>query len=186
MLISSRALAAAVIAVLVFCAPAAAKPKRPHHHPRGAAAQIAKLKKGVTVDRQRKHLAALQAIADRSDGIRASGTPGFDRSRDYVVRKLRAAGYKPKVQAFQFPFFQETADPVFEQTSPTAKPYATPADFFTMDYSGSGDVTAPVAEVTDNQFPPGAEPSSSNAGCEPEDFAGLPDRRHRADPARHL
>ena len=42
-----------------------------------------------------------------------------------------------------------------------------------MTYSGSGDVTANVQEVTDNQFPPGPTPSSSTAGCEAADFAGF-------------
>ena len=41
-----------------------------------------------------------------------------------------------------------------------------------MDYSGSGDVTADVKEVADNQFPPGPTASSSNAGCEDADFVG--------------
>ena len=42
-----------------------------------------------------------------------------------------------------------------------------------MTYSGSGDVTANVQEVNDNQFPPGPTPSSSTAGCEAADFAGF-------------
>ena len=41
-----------------------------------------------------------------------------------------------------------------------------------MDYSGSGDVTANVQEVTNNQFPPGATPTSA-AGCVAADFAGF-------------
>ena len=42
-----------------------------------------------------------------------------------------------------------------------------------MTYSGSGNVTAQLQEVNDNQFPPGPTPSSSNAGCEAADFAGF-------------
>ena len=36
----------------------------------------------------------LQRIANQNDGTRASGTPGFDASAKYVVKKLRKAGYK--------------------------------------------------------------------------------------------
>ena len=55
-----------------------------------------------------------------------------------------------------------------------------------MTYSGSGDVTAQLQEVNDNQFPPGPTPSSSNAGCEAADFAGFVPGRDRADPARDV
>jgi hypothetical protein len=68
----------------------------------------------------RVHHEALQRIADRNGGTRASGTPGYDASADYVVRTLRAAGYRPVVQQFEFPFFQELSDPSIEQVSPDA------------------------------------------------------------------
>jgi aminopeptidase S len=48
------------------------------------------------IDRRalRTHLAALQEIADATPGgNRATGTPGFDASVDYVVTALRSAGY---------------------------------------------------------------------------------------------
>jgi hypothetical protein len=47
----------------------------------------------VTLDGVRAHQAALQAIADANNGIRTSGTPGYDASVAYVVGKLEAAGY---------------------------------------------------------------------------------------------
>ena len=40
-----------------------------------------------------RHLQAFQEIAAANGGTRASGTPGYDRSADYVAEKLRAAGY---------------------------------------------------------------------------------------------
>ena len=89
-----------------------------------------------------QHLDAFQAVADANDGTRASGTPGYAASRDYVVKKLRAAGYKPQVQSFDFPFFSEDGAAQLARVSPSAKTYAEPADFATMTYSGSGDVTA--------------------------------------------
>ena len=53
------------------------------------------------------HLIELEEIGDRHGG-RASGTPGYEASRDYVVKRLSRAGYRPQVQEFDFPFFQQT------------------------------------------------------------------------------
>ncbi|HQV92111.1 MAG TPA: aminopeptidase, partial [Phycicoccus sp.] len=58
----------------------------------------AKLAECVTLAGVQEHLAAFQSIADANGGNRASGTTGFDASRDYVVSKLKAAGYSPQVQ----------------------------------------------------------------------------------------
>src|SRR5262245_54434548 len=66
----------------------------------------------------RFHQQQLQAIADANGGTRASGTPGFDRSADYVANALEEAGYKVTRQPFEFAFFQELADPEFERVSP--------------------------------------------------------------------
>ena len=135
--------------------------------------QVAKLRKAVTVAGMMRHEQALQDIATANGGTRASGTPGYQASVDYVVAKLKAAGYDPVVQPFDFAFFQELAAPTLTRTAPTEKSYVLDTDFAGMTYSGSGDVTANVQEVVDNQFPPGADPSSSNAGCEAADFAGF-------------
>jgi Zn-dependent M28 family amino/carboxypeptidase len=134
-----------------------------------------KLRQAVTVNGILAHERAFQKIADQNqvDGVptRASGTPGYDKSVNYVVGKLKRAGYGVTVQPFTFEFFEETAPPVLEQTSPNAKTYAEGADFFTMEYSGSGDVTAPVQGV-DLTLPPTSTPSSTS-GCETSDFAGF-------------
>ncbi len=44
----------------------------------------AKLLECVTLDGVREHQATFQAIADANNGIRTSGTPGYDASVDYV------------------------------------------------------------------------------------------------------
>jgi hypothetical protein len=41
----------------------------------------------------RLHQLQLQEIADVNNGTRASGTPGFDQSADYVANALEDAGY---------------------------------------------------------------------------------------------
>ncbi|WP_350348576.1 M20/M25/M40 family metallo-hydrolase [Agromyces sp. G08B096] len=130
----------------------------------------AELREAVTVDGVMDHLAALQDIADANDGTRASGTPGYDASVDYVAGLLEDAGYEVTVQEFLFNSFRELSDPVFERVSPDPMAYVAGEDFFTAEYSGSGDVTAELQAV-DLVLPPGPEAGSSTSGCEPEDFA---------------
>jgi Zn-dependent M28 family amino/carboxypeptidase len=161
---------AAILAVCVAIAPAATSAG--DHKPPGGS-DGAKLRKALTVKGMLRHEQALQRISEENGGTRVSGTSGYDASVDYVVSQLTKAGYKPVVQPFEFAFFQELTPPTFEQVSPNPTTYVDQEDFATMDYSGSGNVTAAVQEVNDNQFPPGPTPSSSNAGCEPEDFTGF-------------
>ncbi len=97
-----------------------------------------KLRTAVTPAGITEHLQALQKIADANDGNRASGTDGYAASRDYVVKKLRAAGYKPRVQTFAFPFFEERSESTLKQVSPEPRTYVNGPDFRTMTYSDSG------------------------------------------------
>ncbi|HEX6015609.1 MAG TPA: M28 family metallopeptidase [Geminicoccaceae bacterium] len=131
------------------------------------------LRNALTVENIRAHQQALQEIADENDGTRASGTPGYDDSADYVAAQLEAAGYDVTRQPFTFPFFQELSDAEFEQVSPTAETYELSVDFLTMEYSGSGDVTAPVELAGGIQIPPGPTASSSSSGCTAADFTGF-------------
>jgi Zn-dependent M28 family amino/carboxypeptidase len=132
---------------------------------------IRKLLECVTIDGVRQHQGAFQAIADANGGIRASGTPGYDASADYVAEQMEVAGYDVTIQPFDFPFFEELEPAELEQTAPvpTVYPYFDAAGFATMDYSGSGDVTA-IAEGVDLVLPPAPDPDTSTSGCEPEDF----------------
>ncbi len=66
---------------------------------------FAKLTECVTLEGVRSHQAAFQAIADANNGIRTSGTPGYDASAAYVAGKMTAAGYNVTVQTFQFQTF---------------------------------------------------------------------------------
>lgn len=125
------------------------------------------LRTAVTTEGVFDHLEALQAISDANDGTRASGTPGYAASRDYVVGKLRAAGYAPTVQAFDFPFYRQLAPSTFAQTAPTQRGFVEGTDYALMTYSGSGDVTAPVQAVDLNLG------GASTSGCEVSDFTGF-------------
>src|SRR6516164_10436437 len=59
-----------------------------------------------------RHLRALQDIATANGGNRAAGTPGYDRSAEYVAARLKEAGYVVRLEEFEFPFFEERAPPV--------------------------------------------------------------------------
>jgi Zn-dependent M28 family amino/carboxypeptidase len=128
------------------------------------------LRNAVTADAIMDHLAELQKIADNNGDTRASGTAGYDASVDYIEDLLVAAGYEVTRQNFLFNSFQELVTPVFERVSPDPVTYVPNEDFITMDYSGSGDVTAPLQAV-DLVLPPGPTASTSTSGCEAEDFA---------------
>nr|WP_240895237.1 M20/M25/M40 family metallo-hydrolase [Kineococcus siccus] len=69
------------------------------------------------------------------------------------------------MQEFEFPYFEVVGEPVLEVAG---APLATVA----FDYSGSGDVTAPIAPV-DVVEPTGTD-NVSTSGCEASDFTGFP------------
>ena len=128
-----------------------------------------KLRKAVTVSGILQHERAFQRIANKNDGTRASGTPGYKASANYVVKKLRKAGYKVKRQTFTFPFFDELAPAELSVLSPNARDI----DAATFTYSGSGTVEGQVIPTNDIVIPPTPEPSSTS-GCEASDFPTAP------------
>ncbi len=152
---------AATLATVALAAPAATG------EPADAAAASAALREAVTPEGVFDHLEAFQSISDANSGTRASGTPGYRASRDYVVDKLRAAGYRPVVQSFDFPFYRQLAPSTFTQSAPTERTFVEGSDYALMTYSGSGDVSAPVQAVDLNLG------GTSTSGCEAGDFTGF-------------
>lgn len=130
-----------------------------------------KLRKAVTVDGVLEHLNALEAIAEANPvngvPVRASGTAGYDASAAYVADRLRAAGYAPTIQTFDFPFYAQTGPATFTVGTST---YAQGVDYEVMEYSPGGDASGQLAPVDVNLT--GSRANSS--GCEPSDFAGFP------------
>lgn len=164
-----RALLAAVaVSAMGFAVPgvsSAAKPKKDKSE------KVAvKLANAVTVNNILRHERAFANIAERNGGTRVSGSPGFDKSRDYVVNTLQSAGYAVTVQPFEFAYYEPLGPSTLERTAPDQHTYADD-EFGTFDYSGSGDVTANVQAV-DLTLPPTPEPSSTS-GCEDSDFVGF-------------
>ena len=64
------------------------------------------------------HLQKFQQIADNSGGNRASGFPGYDKSANYVAKKLKNYGFRVTRQEFDFIAYEQDAPSTFEQISP--------------------------------------------------------------------
>ena len=131
------------------------------------------LRDAVAAKNIQDHLKAFQAIADANDDTRASGTPGYDASADYVAELLKNAGYTVTRQEFQYELFRELSPSVLDPVSPDLPAYTDHEDFIVMEYSGAGDVTAPLIGV-DLVLPPGSSANTSTSGCETSDFVGFP------------
>ncbi|GFJ94868.1 aminopeptidase [Phytohabitans rumicis] len=124
-----------------------------------------KLAKSVTLAGVLRHLVALQAFASLNGGTRASGSPGFDRSADYVATLMRLAGYRVTRQPFQFNFCEDTGSS-FAQNSPTPTTYVDQVDYDVLDCSGDGTAAGLVVPV-DLVL---TTPNASSSGCEATDF----------------
>jgi Zn-dependent M28 family amino/carboxypeptidase len=125
----------------------------------GTAGQVAQ---AVTPEGLHAHLVALQRIADENGGTRASGTPGYDASVEYVAEQLRQAGYTPHLQLVRYTDSHELAPPELARISPDPLTYRYPDDFVSLRYSGSGEVEAPLEA---------ADAYSETSGCNSADFA---------------
>ena len=119
-----------------------------------------------------KHLQKFQKIADENGDTRASGTPGFDESADYVAKKMENAGYKVERQPFEFEFLTEETEPMFEQTAPD--PAITRTARTSSRWSSPARAMRPRhwRRLT-SSCPPGASRAPRTRGCETADFTGF-------------
>lgn len=124
------------------------------------------LRQAVTLNGVRVHQLAFQSHADANGGHRADGSAGHQASVDYVTGLMSAAGYDVAVEEYSYPGFFELSPAIMAQILPTPAIYTydDPAGFFTMAWSGSGNVTA----LTE-----GVDTASADSGCEANDFAGF-------------
>jgi hypothetical protein len=128
-------LLAAVAALLAAgCFGTSSEPSEPAVRTVRAAAKIPETIRPADV---RRHLAALQHIADRHGGHRAAGEDGAAETEQYIVGQLRAAGWMVHRQAVPFPYFAQHGTPVLA----ALRPYK---DFAIAHFSGSGDLRARV------------------------------------------
>lgn len=128
------------------------------------------LRDAVTVSSITTHLDQFQAIATANGDTRAAGTPGHVASLEYIEELLGAAGYETWRQEFSYENVTILGSSL-EQTAPTPTTYVENDDYVPMEFTGAGDVTAPVTAVDINL---GGD-RASTSGCEDADFAGFPD-----------
>ena len=173
---SRLALAAACAATLVL-APAAAA----HDHPSPRDPDAKRFVRDVSLEKMTKHQQALQTIASLNFNTREVFSGGYQESLEYVVNTLKASGYKPKVDMFNYPFWRETQPPVLNRVSPAPGKVYVPgdaedndlptADFITMANSPTVELTnAPVFPVGGILDPP---TGGSASGCAAGDYAGV-------------
>jgi len=167
------AVAALAVALLVTLGrdrrPAPAAPAPPAPRPAGLAGPTsAGLRAAVGAGGMRRHLEALQRIAEANDGNRAAGTGGYDASLAYVERELRAAGYAPRTDRFDVPVFAQRRPPLLEV--PGVPGLRAGFDYRLLAFSAGGDVRAPLRPV---DLPPAAGAGATTSGCDPGDFAGF-------------
>ncbi|MFD1504158.1 M20/M25/M40 family metallo-hydrolase [Georgenia yuyongxinii] len=132
---------AALSAATILLTTAAATPALAKPNPNNSK----KLTRAVTVEAVHDHLEAFQALADEYDN-RASGTPGYEAGADYVEAQLRAAGYEPQRQYFEFDYW-ELQSATLEQTAPVERELAgTPMEYSPSAPAGgvSGELAAPA------------------------------------------
>ncbi|MET1008397.1 MAG: M28 family metallopeptidase [Propionibacteriaceae bacterium] len=150
----AASVAASALALTGISAPASAAPSSAKASPTKLAK---KLVKDVNAADAQRHLIAFQRIADRNGRTRASNTPGYDASVEYVVSTMTNAGFD--VTTPEFTYDEEITDAAtieigadsYEMRKVTLSPQ-TPV----------GGVTGPLRVV----------PEDASTGCEAADFAG--------------
>ncbi|GCD48216.1 amidohydrolase [Streptomyces paromomycinus] len=108
----------------------------------------------------RAHVDALQRIADRNGGNRASGTNGYAESLDYVEQRLKKAGYEVERQPFGFLFTQVLTERL---TLPGGKPVPVIVAKYSPSTPAKG-LTARFAALTG--------PEERRQGCAPASYDG--------------
>ena len=111
------------------------------------------------------HERVLQRIANNNGGTRASGTPGYQASVDYVAGKLRAAHYDVSIQEFEFPFFDDNSSLTVGGTE---------IETGALTFSGEGTVSGELVPAAGIQIPPPAEAGTTTSGCSAADFTPAP------------
>ncbi len=96
---------------------------------------------GPRLEGLEEHIRALARIARVNGGTRAAGTPGYRSCLDYVVRLLRADGWRVRSEAVPLTLFREHGPARLELAG---RPVAEVA---ALRYSGSGEAAGPVARV---------------------------------------
>ncbi|MEV7229816.1 M28 family peptidase [Polymorphospora sp. NPDC051019] len=167
----STPVTAAVAALVVTASVAVTSPAygRPTVPAAGSGHQLAdRLERATRAAGALRHLRAWQSAADANGGTRAADTPGFAASADYLVRRLRLAGYRVTRQPVPYEYYRIDTERAVALTTPPE-----PLRLLAMTWSPTtppGGVEAPV-RVLPTSRDGVVDPTP---GCEPADYAGLP------------
>jgi len=131
------------------------------------------LRDGVTVGGIMEHQQALQNIATANGGNRAATFPGYDASVQYVVNRMRGAGFRVRLDPFDFAQWEKNGPSTLERISPTPETWVEDTDYVVSQFSAGGDVTAPVFVAGNTVVPPPGGAGTSVSGCDPADFNGM-------------
>lgn len=134
-----------------------------------------KLRKTVTREGLQQHLEAFQGIATANGGTRATGTPGYEASVEYVIATLEKAGYDVTTPEFNYPVWEENtpATLVWGSTTFTSSPASasgTAVDMITFGFAQSGTLTDLLVVPTNDIVIHSGASNTSTSGCEMSDF----------------
>ena len=135
-----------------------------------------KLRNGLTTGGTLEHMRTLQRLANANDGTRAAATPGYLASLEYVERRLKRAGYKPKRVPFDFARWTQNGPALLQREGSPPYTEGDPAlgdgDYIVAQFAGSGNVTAPIVTTGTAELPPSGGAGTGTDGCEESDWAG--------------
>ncbi|MBN1527929.1 MAG: M28 family peptidase [Thermoleophilaceae bacterium] len=134
-----------------------------------------KLRKGLTTGGILEHMRSLQRIANANDGNRAAANPGYDASLAYAEKRFKKAGLKVTRDEFTFADWEQLGPATLQREGQPAYAEGTPeapGDYLVAEFSGPGNVTAPVVTTNDIVIAPEGDPGSGTSGCEEADWAG--------------
>ena len=134
-----------------------------------------KLRKTVTLEGLQQHLEAFQAIGSANGNTRATGTPGYDASVDYVIETLERAGYRVTTPQFNYPVWRENTPARLTWgartfTSSPSSASETAVDMITFGFAQSGTLTNLLVVPTNDIVIHSGASNTSNSGCEMSDF----------------
>jgi len=118
---------------------------------------------------------AFQDIADANPGpdghaSRNSGEPGYLASAQYVMDKMKAAGYDVQLQTYKFPYSAFVGTPQFSESAPTSRSFQPATDW--NPGSIDGNAVGSLQPAGGIVIPP-TPTSSSTSGCTSADFSNF-------------
>ena len=129
-----------------------------------------RLRNGVTAAGILEHMRGFQRVANANGGNRAATTPGYEASLAYVERRLARAGYETERHPFDFATWEQNSPATCAREGQTPYTEGATADYLVAQFSGSGNVTAPLIASSDIQIPPPGGAGSGTSGCERTDW----------------